>query len=299
MDMKRDARYAKKGNLLSTVAKLCFAVGALSFIPTARISRVEENTLLWIWTLGLMFVLAPVLGIVGNIISIRKGRAKHKWWVLTVIFLEGLVLFIFGPWIVPCFYTAPTFSHERMNLFYTFISFAKQHSDHKYLRINRFGDFDSGNQLYFLDMLNREGELREKLSYDDIKLLNAMQYRLEQEFSPEDIEVLREVTRQLDRTRLAQVIFVEGIVLFVAEAAYRKPVLYGAAYSLSGENPNNLESDELRYFGPYTEIAPRWYISKNLRLRERILSPIINPPKSLIDKSLSVLPEELDALEEP
>lgn len=275
--MTSKTHYSKKGNLFSTVAKLCFVAGALSFIPIARL---RDNTLLWIWTLGLMFVLAPVLGIVGNIISIRRGQAKHKWWVLTVILLEGLVLFIFGPWIVPCFYTTPTFSSRNIELYEKFITFTKSHQNTGYIRLDARGWLDWRNGLYFL--------------YDPLTI-----DRLGGELTPKEVDALCEIWHRLEGGGIVQVRLVEGIVLFVAEAAYRKPVLYGAAYSLSGENPNDLQNDELRYFGPYTEIAPRWYTSKNLRLRERILSPIINPPKSLIDRSLSILPEELDALEEP
>jgi hypothetical protein len=77
-----------------------------------------------------------------------------------------------------------------------------------------------------------------------------------------------------------------NILLFFKDSNHILPSGLGVAYSLDGNNPNDLYSDIINPAKPFTKIAGNWYISKRLAsrgVRESLLTEI---PKSIIDRSL-------------
>jgi hypothetical protein len=64
------------------------------------------------------------------------------------------------------------------------------------------------------------------------------------------------------------------------------PAAPGVAYSLHGENPNEIDSEVLNAAKPFNRIAYNWYMSRKLILAGSRSERQISIPKALIDHSL-------------
>ena len=90
-----------------------------------------------------------------------------------------------------------------------------------------------------------------------------------------------------------------NILLFFKNANHILPSGPGVAYSLSGDNPNNLQNDILEDSKPFTNISGRWYISRHLALSGSRVNILVETPKSIFDKSLSLNSINTNELNDP
>jgi len=107
-------------------------------------------------------------------------------------------------------------------------------------------------------------------------------------FTESNVDILPSLFHQLDSIRFLQFQRECDMVLFYKKANRILPTHPGVAYSLNGENPNEIEAEALDALKPFTKIVGNWYVSRKLLLRGPRSDIPTSIPKSLIDHSLRI-----------
>jgi hypothetical protein len=218
-----------------------------------------------------------ILGILANVISFRtkdtNGRALA---ILFIIFLSiplALILLIMLDSALPHIYTPPAITCDNLHIYNECVEFVKDHDEYKDLMVNRWPH---------IFVTTTEPNQRKHHFYD---LKEAKIF-----FSKDELATLAHLSEQLEKIKFHKFQRDNNMVLF-----YRMndpllhvalPVAPGVAYSLHGENPNEIDSEVLNAAKPFHKVAYNWYMSRKLILVGPRSERQISIPKALIDHSL-------------
>ena len=248
---------------LDFISKVSFFLGVMSLFPAV----VLKSKFPWIAFWGCSFIVAPVLGILGNLVFLRGKTQRRSFRAVGAILLKLILLITMGRFILPYIYTSPAITSRRLAIYNRYIEFLKDHDQYKTFQLNEFGMVHVEDAFYILDSPNSEKELR--------KL-----------FSEDDIDEMREISKKLYQINCDRAIRENDMVLFIKYISSAKPKSFGVLYSLYGRNPNEIDNEVLSDNKPFTKIGGNWYMSRHLVREGRRLIPIPIPKQSLIDHSL-------------
>jgi len=219
----------------------------------------------------LSFTIAVILGITVNLILLRR---KHflggVFTILLILFLCILLLFFGLPtlrFILAHIYTPPSITSRNFVVLKNCIKFAKMHDEYKDIGLTRWNIVSIGDDFYSPDSLLFEDKTK---GY----------------FTKNDISEIKNLLKRLDSVRCRQFQRNNDMVLFYKNANSILPTAPGVLYSLSGKNPNVIDSEVLNAAKPFVKIAGNWYMSRHLTLRGHRMDVPVSIPKSLIDHSL-------------
>ena len=216
-----------------------------------------------------------ILGILANVISFRtkdtNGRALA---ILFIIFLSlplALILFSMLDSYLPHIYTPPAIKCDNLHIYNECVEFVKDHDEYKGLMVDRWA------QMLVADPC----QVKHKFP----NLVPARKL-----FSKDEIATLEQLSKQLQKIKFHKFQRDNSMVLFYrmkdSLLPVALPVAPGVAYSLFGENPNEIDSEVLNAAKPFNRIAYNWYMSRKLVLLGPRSDVQTSIPKALIDHSL-------------
>lgn len=245
----RQARYAKKATIYSLVPTLLFYLLAV----TVTLLEICFGDLFSRHGILIFSTVAISFGIISNIILFRNKNFEDRLLAIKFICLLVVSLTFLGPTSLsiglPYIYIPRALNSYNLKTYNECIKFAKENDEYKNLSLQR------GLVLNGQDIINNKVDVLFKQLYS-IKCL--------------------QVTRDND------------VLLFYKNANYILPVPPGVVYSLSGNNPNGVDSKFLDRAKPFVRIAGNWYLSKSLTLGGTRTATRISLPKSIIDLSLRI-----------
>jgi len=168
-------------------------------------------------------------------------------------------------------YTPPALTQDRLLVFERCVNFVRSHEEHKDLWLNMQGDVRFGKHGF------------------SIKPLYTFEKGLDAFFSKSEIADIEAICKGLRKSECVYAFRKDNIVLFCSFSVFffGRP---GVAYSLYGENPNDIDNEDLNKYKPFLRIRDDWYMSRKLHVlwRRTDLDKPISVPKSLIDHSLKI-----------
>ena len=170
-------------------------------------------------------------------------------------------------WSLPHIYTPPALTSGNLTVYNECIGFARKHNEYKNLRLWR-GVISNGHDTIVT---------KKSFSKNDIIKIDMLYNRL---------CGVRCVKFQRDNDMLLFYKLANSSFLLDPSWPYFLPVAAGALYSLSGENPNEIDSELLNAGKPFIRIDGDWYMSKRLMLTGPRMDIQTSIPKSLFDHSL-------------
>lgn len=195
---------------------------------------------------------------------------------LTLALVVLLGLGYVGVRLAPYVYTPPALTHKNIELYQKCVEFARFH-----VECQEFDLLWSG-RLYTAEgtwLVHRE------FDHDELR----------KRFSEHDIGELRELAGLMRRFRCIQVAKRKDIVLFYQRRNMFLPNRPGVAYSLDGNNPNLIRSEEVQGLLPFIRVTDNWYFSRRLVIGGLRRYYTVTVPYSLIDHAACIdgLEEEL------
>lgn len=270
----RDKQNKKKVKYFAIAAITSFILGGI--IPT--LGEQPRHPLLIIGFLFLSLVLAPLLGIIACVVYLRARKFTGCLFLILLILFLTVALIVHGRIFLvqslPYIYTPPALTPKNLPVYNECIKFVRKNDDYKNLRLLRRGWVCLNDNFY---------------GTTDISL---------KEIFPEDeITEIKTLVRKLRSVKCDQFQRHDDMLLFYKAAnaflpVYPEevfslfPVSPGVLYSLTGENPNEVDSEVLNAAKPFTKIAGNWYISRHLLLVGLRSDGPVSIPESLIDHSL-------------
>ena len=272
-----EMRYMKKDDdenlpLQKTVRKLdflaiasLFIAGCLFFLNT-RLQRPFLG-----FGASLFFVNAIVLGIIASSFLLKNRTFLRGLLTLLIIFFLGFLLTLVVPRLLRLLYTPPALTAKNIDVYNNCIEFTKKHKE-----LQKFWIL-SGNLVFIDDNYYSIGTL---LLNDKTKTV----------FCKSDIAEIRMLIKQLYSMKCVACKREGENILFYKKANWvlSLPIEPGVLYSLSGDNPNNINDEILNANKPFIPIIGKWYMSRHLVLSGRRNDIPVSIPESLIDHSLKI-----------
>lgn len=219
----------------------------------------------------ILLIAAPALGIIGSIISFRSQRPVGRLFAILLILILSIPLMMgcrdFLVWSLSYLYAPPALTSDNLLAYNKCIRLANDHEQYKNLTLRHSHLFDGDK---WIDM--------------------------ERSFSRDEIIETRQLSKILYDVRCIKFQRDNDMLLFYKAANSFTilsptwpsflPVGPDALYSLSGENPNEIDSEVVNAGKPFIKIAGDWYMSRSLMLTGPRMDIPTSVPKSLIDHSL-------------
>ncbi len=219
----------------------------------------------------LVFLIGPALGIIGVIVSFRGKTLLGRFFAIVLIFILIIPLMMgcrnILVWSLPHIYTPSALTSGNLTVYNECIGFVKKHDEYKNLRLWR-GVLSNGHGTVVK---------KESFSKNDIIEIGTLYNRL---------YGVRCVKLQRDNDMLLFYKLANSSSLLDPSWPYFLPVAAGTLYSLSGENPNEIDSEFLNAGKPFIRIDGDWYMSKHLMLTGPRMDTQTSIPNSLFDHSL-------------
>ncbi|MHC4337587.1 MAG: hypothetical protein ACYSTG_06515 [Planctomycetota bacterium] len=257
---------------LSAVAVKIFLFGVVLFILGACSG---SRRFLWGFLI-LSFIVAPALGIIGTIISVRGRGLLVRVLAMLLIFILVIPLAVGGGvslvWLLPRIYTPPALTHENIVVYNECIEFAKNHDEYKDLVLRRGFLFD-GDENISVESAFLKGEAEELQR----KLFSVRCARFQRN---NDMLLFYNIANSVSMLSRSWPRFL--------------PARPGVLYSLNGQNPSEIDSEVLNKAKPLVKIGGDWYMSRKLMMTGPRLSVQTSIPESLIDHSLRATELDLD-----
>jgi len=212
-----------------------------------------------------------ILGILANVISFRtkdtSGRVLAIFLIILLSLPLALILFSMLDSYLPHIYTPPAITCDNLHIYNECVEFVKDHDEYKGLMVNRW------THIFFADPC--------QVKHNFYNLGQARKF-----FSKDELATVEHLSKQLRKIKCHKFQRDNNMVLFYRRTDYFLPVAPGVAYSLYGENPNEIDSEVLNVAKPFNKVAYNWYMSRNLALRGSRSENPFSIPKALIDHSL-------------
>jgi len=196
--------------------------------------------------------------------------------IIPIFLIVLLLIFIptFISRMLPYVYTPPVFTANSLPVYNECISFVRGHEEYDDIIIYWGGWVLPKHRVAYNPVADFHGinELRD--------ITKEEYYQLTRD--------ARRLASKLNDIMCYQLQRDNNILLFFKNANHILPSGPGVAYSLNGDNPNELNSDELNAAKSFTHIAGNWYTSKHLVLEGPRRSTRNPTPASLIDHSMQI-----------
>ncbi len=196
--------------------------------------------------------------------------------IIPIFLVTLLLIFIptFISRILPYVYTPPVLTAKSLSVYNECISFVRSHEEYDDIIIYWGGWVLPKHRVAYNPVADFHG-------FNDLgDITKEEYYQLTRDARPLASKLNGIMCYQLQR--------VNNIILFFKNANHILPSGPGVAYSLNGDNPNDLHGDEIDAAKPFTYIAGNWYTSKHLVLKGPRRSTRNPTPASLIDHSLQI-----------
>lgn len=277
-------------NRFSTTSILLTFLGAGLLFPFPILLTIaipdSQRLVRIVQSLGLLllFVGAPVLGIIANVTSFRRKKPLGKFFAVILILFLIAVLTIGGKRLLtntlPYIYTPPALTQSNLAVYNKCIEFAKNHNEYKDLMLARGGIVSIDGASYVLPKPFNIGHA-------------------EKVFSRDDVTELTKLCSQLLKVGCAKFQRDDDMLLFYKMAEPISPMSFsgifavlpvgpGVLYSLNGRNPNEVDSEILEASKAFVKINNNWYVSRRLMLSGPRSEFRASAPRSLIDRSLRI-----------
>jgi hypothetical protein len=259
-----------KSNKRINLLNLCIGISLLTAAVFLFLSREKKDSFSGEGFLFL-FVIGTVLSIIASVISLRSKNFLRGAIAILLIFFLSILLILFAPYTLQralsYIYTPPALTSKNVRVYNRCIRFVKSYDEFKNLRWWR-GLLYAGVRVYSPhDFL-----LNEKIQKDSFA---------------DNMDETETLFKQLYIVKCAEFERYDDMVLFY-KAIYVLPTGPGVLYSLSGKNPNEINSNVLNTAKPFIKINGNWYMSRHLMLRRPRINSLVSIPKSLIDHSLRI-----------
>ena len=270
----------KKAKRFGIAGIISFVLGGILFYLGIWLrSRLFLSTFLL-----LSFMMAPVLGIIANIILFHgKTRGRRISVIAVIVFLSMLLtmaFLIFLHFTLPLIYTPPALTPENMLVYTKCIKFAKDHDEDKTLMLNRGARVVIGGKFYMLSKGNSFERNRARVVFSEEEIIE-METLCHQLYKVRCVQFLRHNDMLLFGKMASSILPLDPGFLYAFE-----PVGPGVLYSLNGKNPNEIDSEILNDCKPFIKISSDWYMSRHLIWAGPRSEYRVSIPKSLIDYSL-------------
>jgi len=270
-------------NLLDTHKFIRFvALGSVFFLIIGSVCLSKFRSMFEF--IPLFWMPASLLGLLVHILSFRYKSLWNRLWSMVAILtlIAGLIILVPSSCNsgLPRIYTPPALSISNLTVFKECIRFIDEHDECANIVIWRGHAIICNEKPHSL--WSHDG-------YEDE----------EQILSKEAINMLRHISDRLGEVGCVKCERDSDMIVFWQLANSIWPLdpgfllaLYpappGVLYSLSGEDPNTLDSDVLNPLKPFSKIQGNWYCSRNLMITGPRLDVQRTRPKSLIDHSLCI-----------
>lgn len=279
-------------NLLDTHKFIRFvALGSVFFLIIGTVCLSKFRSMFEF--IPLFWMPAFLLAILVHILSFRYKSLGNRLWSIVAILtlIVGLIILVPSSCnsALPRIYTPPALSTSNLTVFKECVRFIDEHDECGNIVIVRKDTVICNEKWYGLWSYDGyEEDEKQVLSKEEINMLRHISDRL---WGEGCVKCERD-SDMIIFWQLANSIWPLEPGFFLA--LYPAPP--GVLYSLSGEDPNTLDSDVLNPLKPFRKIQGNWYCSRNLMITGPRLDVQRTRPKSLIDCSLRI--EGLD-IEEP
>ncbi len=265
---------------------IVFLLGVPVFIY--RVGRLGKGNvfhiklLLWIYLVGILGILcgllpnlylrravllfptlASLLLIIINVAALRHKQLDNRLFVVKFICLLAMPLVLLSPTVLSFtlryVYTPPAIMPENLKVYNECIRFVREYGEYKNLTLWRGLLFNGENQIDTQSLLHESYLCDMHGLFKHLYEVKCIQFKRDND-----------------------------MLVFYKNANYILPVGAGVLYSLSGENPNEIDSQVLNRAKPFTNIADRWYMSRHLMLGGTRTAKRISIPASLVDHSLRI-----------
>jgi len=227
----------------------------------------------------LVFLVGPALGIIGIIVSFHGKTILGRFFAIVLLFVLIMPLMMgcrnILVWSLPYVYTPPAITSENLTVYNECIGFVRKYDEYKNLRLWR-GMLSNGHETIVT---------KKSFSKNDIIEIDMLYSRL---------YGVRCVKLQRDNDMLLFYKLANSSSLLDPSWPYFLPVGAGALYSLSGKNPNEIDSEFLNAGKPFIRIEGDWYMSRSLMLTGPRMDIQTSIPNSLFDRSLRAKGLNLD-----
>jgi len=249
---------------------ILFCLSACSFFWDFRLPDfVLDKTLLPTMTV--------LVGIVEGVILARMKELNYKVLGVRFLLLLGILLAMLGPLLLtsglPYIYCPPTLTPKNIVFYKKCIKFLTNCPQYKIFVVDRRNWISLGQD--YGPVLHEE---------------------LGSYFSESEADELLQLWRALGTVKCQRFQRENDIVLFYKNGHYILPGGFGVVYSLSGRNPNEIDSEVLNKAKPFLRIARNWYMSRHLILIGPRATTPASIPISLIDHSLCIEGIDLNEL---
>jgi hypothetical protein len=219
----------------------------------------------------LVFLIGPALGIIGIIVSFRDKTLLGRFFAIVLFFILIIPLLMgcrnILVWSLPHIYTPPALTLGNLKVYNECIGFVRKHDEYKNLRLWR-GVLSNGYDTLVT---------KKSFSKNDILETSRLYNRLYR---------VRCVKLQRDNDMLLFYKLANSSSLLDPSWPYFLPVGAGALYSLSGKNPNEIDSEFLNAGKPFIRIDGDWYMSNHLMLTGPRMDIQTSIPNPVFDHSL-------------
>ena len=264
-----------KSRKISFFVIACLATFVLGLIVLYT-QRSRFTTLCFLF---LSLLTAPAFGIAACARSFKRQKLEYRILLGMLIFILATIVLFHGRFFLgaslPLIYTPPALDSENLGVYNKCITFLKNHEDYKNIAVLRRGMVIVNPDTY--DVATYPAEFFPAHNVAEMKSL---------------LQKLRRIFCQRFQRTGDMILFYRSPVpftpLYPEEIFSLYPRGPGVLYSLSGENPNEVDNDVLNVAKPFVKIYGNWYMSRKLELAGPRGDIHGTTPEGWIDHSLYI-----------
>lgn len=282
--------FRRSGNFKKTVIFIIGSIASFLVVAVSILLDIWLRKSLSVLSVPPLFVLLwPIgigVGIITSIFSFRRENLLGRFLIISLIILLATVVPLWLSVTLPYLYTPPALTSNSLPVYKQCIKFVKDHDKYDNIMLYASGWLSPKFRIgFFLPPFFDRKELRENFSEDEIDEMK---------------ELWRHISKGFTHTKCEEIRRDKDILLFYKNGNSILPVSPGVVYSLSGQNPNEVDSELLDASKPFIKIKGNWYMSRRLSLRGPRRNALYFIPKSLFDYSMQINginPEDLETLD--
>lgn len=218
----------------------------------------------------LLALAAPLSAILSRATTFGLQNSKERLssialiCVLNIPLLTGMIYVI--AFTLPYLYTPPAINGENYKFYSRCVAFVRSQNKHEDIIVTCWGHYA------------KDGSYFPRIDPNGTEMKNN--------FSEDEISEMLLLSKQMKKFGCLRFIKDNDIILFYSRRNSIIPTRPGVAFSISGINPNDVDSETVNSYKPFLRIEDRWYMSKHLVYGGLRGDKRMSLPKSLIDHSL-------------
>ena len=278
--------FRRSGNFKKAVIFIIGSIASFLVVAASILSDIWLKKSLCVSLIVFSLPIAIGMGIITSTISFRRENLLGRFLIISLIILLVTVVPSWLSVILPYAYTPPALTSNSLPVYKQCIKFVKNHDKYDDIMLYASGWLSPKFKIgFFLPPFFDRKELRENFSEDEIDEMKKL---------------WRHISKGFTHTKCEEIRRDKDILLFYKNGNSILPVSPGVVYSLSGQNPNEVDSELLDASKPFIKIKGDWYMSRRLSLRGPRRNAPYFIPKSLFDYSMrinGINPEDLETLD--